>query len=222
MFNGIARRYDFLNHLLSLNLDRSWRRRAVETLGPSAGSILIDLCGGTGDLTVGLARSEGRPFVICCDFAHGMLERAAEKIRRERLPDRCVVLEADGLNLPLPDESIDGVAVAFGVRNFHDLDCGLSEIRRVLRPGGVLVILEFSTPTAPVLSSLYRFYLSRVLPKVGDSVSGRDGPYGYLARTIGGFPDQSTLATRIRDRGFSDCTWKNLTGGIVALHRATK
>jgi len=222
MFNGISGHYDFLNHLLSFNLDRSWRRRALRELAPSPGALVLDLCGGTGDLSVLAAGADASGQVICCDFSHGMLEQATSKIRRKGLEARCAVLEADGLELPLQDGSVDGVTVGFGVRNFHDLDHGLREIHRVLRPGGKLVILEFSTPTAPGLSGLYRLYVERILPGIGDGISRKSGPYGYLARTIGTFPDQPTLAGRVRECGFSQCNWKNLTGGIVALHVAVK
>jgi demethylmenaquinone methyltransferase/2-methoxy-6-polyprenyl-1,4-benzoquinol methylase len=117
---------------------------------------------------------------------------------------------------------VDGVTVGFGVRNFADLSEGLGEIYRVLRPGGVLSILEFSRPTAPVLSGLYRFYLERLLPRIGDSISRKDGPYSYLANTIGRFPDAPTLARIVREAGFESCDWTLLTGGIVAIHRAEK
>jgi demethylmenaquinone methyltransferase/2-methoxy-6-polyprenyl-1,4-benzoquinol methylase len=222
MFNGISGRYDLLNHLLSFNLDRSWRRRALRELAPESGSIILDLCGGTGDLSVLVANADRSGMVVCCDFSHGMLERATEKFERKGLTQRCSVLEADGLDLPFPDGSMDGATVGFGVRNFHDLDRGLREISRVLRPGGKLVILEFSTPTAPGLAGLYKLYIDRILPSIGDTVSRKSGPYGYLARSIGAFPDQPTLAKRVRESGFSECRWTNLTGGIVALHTALK
>lgn len=222
MFNGISGRYDFLNHLLSFNLDRSWRRRALLELAPTAGSTILDLCGGTGDLSVLVARADDTGMVICCDFSHGMLERATLKFREKGLTASCSVLEADGLELPFPDDSMDGATVGFGVRNFHDLGRGLREISRVLRPGAKLVILEFSTPTAPGLAGLYRLYVERILPSIGDAISRKSGPYGYLARTIGAFPDQPTLAKRVRECGFSECRWTNLTGGIVAVHTAVK
>jgi len=222
MFGRIARRYDLLNHLLSFNLDRRWRRAAARELAPEPGQRLLDLCGGTGDLTLELS-SHGRPdLVVCCDFSHPMLTLAAEKFRRRGLSRGCLVLEADGLKLPFPDASFDGVTAAFGVRNLENLETGLREIHRVLRPGGRFVILEFSTPTAPVLSGLYRLYLDRLLPRIGDGISGKAGPYGYLARTIGDFPDQAALAGRIRECGFAACGWQNLTGGIVAIHTAFK
>lgn len=220
LFGTIARRYDLLNHVLSFDRDRGWRRAAaVEMLrGPSLR--VLDLCGGTGDLSVELAGRSESVWVVCCDFSHPMLERAAPKIRRRALEARCVLLEADGLRLPFADGTFDGVTVGFGVRNFVDLDTGLREIRRVLTPGGRMVVLEFSVPGGPVLSALYRFYLHRILPRLGDGATGRHGPYGYLARTIAQFPDAPGLAGRIRDAGFAAVGWTQLTGGIVAIHTA--
>jgi len=222
MFDGIAGRYDLLNHLLSANRDRAWRRAATRELPDIEDALVLDLCGGTGDLAVELARTGPPGLVVCCDFSHAMLLRAETKFRRLRLEAVCVVLEADGLHLPLPDGRFDAVTVAFGIRNFEDLDAGLREILRVLRPGGRLIVLEFSTPTQPLLHRLYRLYLHRLLPFVGDRVSRKQGPYGYLARTIRDFPDQASLAGRIRDCGFAACGWKDLTGGIVAVHTAFK
>jgi demethylmenaquinone methyltransferase/2-methoxy-6-polyprenyl-1,4-benzoquinol methylase len=222
MFAGIARRYDLLNHLLSANLDRRWRRLAAAEVPLDPGRRVLDLCGGTGDLALQLGRRADAGLVICCDFCHPMLTRAREKFERKRTADRCLVLEADGLRLPFPDGTFDAVTVAFGVRNLADLDAGLREMARVLAPGGRLVVLEFSRPPGRVLSGLYGFYLRRVLPRLGDGVSGRSGPYLYLARTIGGFPEAASLAGRIRDAGFSACGWKLLSGGIVAIHTAFK
>jgi demethylmenaquinone methyltransferase/2-methoxy-6-polyprenyl-1,4-benzoquinol methylase len=220
MFGAIAGRYDLLNHLLSANLDRSWRRRATAMLPDERTAKVLDLCGGTGDLSLEILRQHRAGWVLCCDFARPMLLRARRKFDRGGFGDRSALVEADALRLPFPDRSFDAVTVAFGVRNLTDLDAGLNEIRRVLVPGGTLVVLEFSTPTGPVLSRIYRAYLDRVLPRIGDAVSRRSGPYGYLARTIASFPDGPALAGRIREAGFAACEWIPLTGGIVAIHRA--
>ena len=222
MFDGIAGRYDLLNHLLSANLDRRWRRLAAAEIPAGAGRRLLDLCGGTGDLSLELARTESGRTIVCCDFSHEMLVRAGEKFLR-RDPERsCIPLEGDGLALPFPEGAFDGVTVAFGVRNFENMDTGFREILRVLRPGGRMVVLEFSRPTARFLRRLHGFYLRRLLPRIGDGVSGRSGPYGYLARTIGEFPEAAPLAGRIRDAGFAACGWTMLSGGIVAIHTAIK
>jgi demethylmenaquinone methyltransferase/2-methoxy-6-polyprenyl-1,4-benzoquinol methylase len=220
MFDGIARRYDLLNHLLSANFDRRWRRKAVDQVPPGEDGLVLDLCGGTGDLSLELARRGPEGTVICCDFAHEMLVRAARKFAARPGGTRCVAVEGDALRLPFASGRFDAVTVAFGVRNFENMDAGLREILRVLRPGGRLVVLEFSRPTAPLLKSAYGVYLRRLLPRLGDGVSGRSGPYGYLARTISDFPEPPVLAGRIREAGFAACGWTTLTGGIVAIHTA--
>jgi demethylmenaquinone methyltransferase/2-methoxy-6-polyprenyl-1,4-benzoquinol methylase len=222
MFDRIAPRYDFLNHLLSANLDRSWRRTAASEVAAIEPARVLDLCGGTGDMSLAVARQSSAGRIVCCDFSQPMLERAAAKFRAGPDRDRCLTVGADGLRLPFFDGSFDAVSVAFGVRNFYDMDAGFREIQRVLVAGGRLVVLEFSVPTGPVFGKLYRTYLTRLLPAVGDRIAGQDGPYGYLARTISGFPEPASLAGRIRDAGFAACGWKTRTGGIVAIHTAIK
>jgi demethylmenaquinone methyltransferase/2-methoxy-6-polyprenyl-1,4-benzoquinol methylase len=222
MFDRIAPRYDFLNHLLSANLDRRWRRAAAAEVAAGEPIEVLDLCGGTGDMSLAVVRGSRAELVVCCDFSHPMLTRAASKFEGASLGDRCITVGADGLRLPFPDDRFDAVTVAFGVRNFHDMDAGLREIHRVLAPSGRLVVLEFSVPTGPVVGRLYRTYLTRLLPIIGDRIAGHDGPYGYLARTISGFPEPAALAGRIREAGFAACGWKTLTGGIVAIHTAIK
>jgi len=222
MFGGIARHYDLLNHLLSANLDRGWRRAAAQRVPSEPGGRVLDLCGGTGDLSVDLARADPERLVICCDFSHPMLTRADEKFARKQLTERCITLEADALRLPFPDASFHAVSIAFGIRNLARLADGLREIHRVLRPGGRVVILEFTRPTGRVVSRLYGFYLHRVLPRLGDGIGRGDGAYGYLARTIADFPEAEALAGQTRDNGFAACEWTRLTGGIVAIHTAIK
>jgi demethylmenaquinone methyltransferase/2-methoxy-6-polyprenyl-1,4-benzoquinol methylase len=222
MFDRIAPRYDFLNHLLSANLDRSWRRTAASEVAAIEPARVLDLCGGTGDMSLAVARQSSAGWIVCCDFSQPMLERAAAKFRAAPDLDRCLAVGADGVRLPFFDRSFDAVSVAFGVRNFYDMDAGFREIHRVLVPGGRLVVLEFSVPTGPVFGRLYRTYLTRLLPAVGDRIAGHDGPYRYLARTISGFPEPASLAGRICDAGFAACGWKTRTGGIVAIHTAIK
>jgi len=223
MFGGIARRYDLLNHLLSLNLDLKWRRRAALEAHPRKCLRVLDLCGGTGDLSVALAQAEDPPsLVVCCDFSHPMLALAGPKFARKGLRDRCVTVEGDALRLPFRDGSFDAVTIGFGVRNLADMSAGFGEILRVLAPGGRLVVLEFSRPTGPLLSRLYGFYLRTVVPRLGDGASGRRGAYVYLARTIGEFPAPDLLAGMIRETGFAAVGWRPMTCGIVCLHTALK
>jgi len=222
MFGGIAARYDLLNRLLSLGIDQYWRRRTAFLLRGHASGLVLDLCGGTGDLSRAVARHTDASRVICCDFSHPMLQRAGPKFRKSGLEGRCVSVEADGLRLPFPSDRFDAVTVAFGVRNFADRRAGFAEIARVLRENGRLLVLEFGRPTGPLFGRLYRFYLCRIVPRMGDRASGRTGPYGYLARTISDFPEPSSLAGEIREAGFAAVGWTSLTGGIVYIHDARK
>jgi demethylmenaquinone methyltransferase/2-methoxy-6-polyprenyl-1,4-benzoquinol methylase len=220
MFASIAPRYDLLNHLLSLNIDRLWRRRLARHLdGVPQSRRVLDVCTGTGDLAIEL--SAGRQ-VVGMDFCHPMLVIARDKVRRRQLTDRIVLAEGDALCLPFASDSFDGVTVAFGVRNLEDLDMGLKEFRRVLRPGGILAILEFSRPAVPLFRTLFQFYFNRILPAVGRVVSGTAGPYRYLPDSVRIFPDQQRLGSILEQCGFRDVNWRNLTGGIAALHTAVK
>jgi demethylmenaquinone methyltransferase/2-methoxy-6-polyprenyl-1,4-benzoquinol methylase len=173
-------------------------------------------------MSLALARNTAVETVICCDFSHSMLRRADTKFGRKESGSKCVLLEADGLSLPFGPDRFAAVTVAFGVRNFCDLDAGLREIHRVVAPGGRLIVLEFSRPTGPVLSRIYGLYLNRILPRLGDGISRASGPYGYLARTISSFPEPPLLAERIREAGFAACGWSTRSGGIVAIHTAIK
>ena len=219
MFTAIAPRYDFLNHLLSLNVDRRWRRAAVARLGWDAkpDGVYLDLCAGTLDLAATLARAPGfRGTVIGADFVVPMLARGREKTARAR------PVGADALLLPFPDALFDGAMVAFGVRNLADLDAGLSEAARVLKPGARFVVLEFATPAWAPLRALYLFYFRRVLPAIGRLVSKHRDAYTYLPESVLDFPDPETLATRFAAAGFRDVRFELLTGGICAVHHGTR
>lgn len=222
MFGGIAPRYDFLNHLLSLGIDRYWRRRTARALAADRPRLVLDVCGGTGDLSAAVARAVPDALVVCSDFSHPMLRLAGPKFARRGVGSRCARVESDGLRLPFPPACFDAVTVAFGVRNFVDRRAGFAEAARVLRPGGRFLVLEFSRPEGPFVGRLYHAYLSRVVPRMGDRASGKTGPYGYLARTIAEFPDASSLAGEIRESGFAATGWTPLTGGIVCIHDARK
>jgi demethylmenaquinone methyltransferase/2-methoxy-6-polyprenyl-1,4-benzoquinol methylase len=217
MFAAIAHRYDFLNHVLSASVDRRWRRLAVnkirELLGTVRPDLCLDCCSGTGDLAIALSRGLDCP-VIASDFCHPMLTRAVQKCKA--LPVRNV--ESDALNLPLPDRAFDAATIAFGLRNLQDPLRGLSEMRRVLRPGGVLVVLEFSKPVVPVMGEAFNFYFHHVLPKVGAIISGDGRAYRYLPDSVRKFPAQQGLADWLQASGFSDVGYRNLSGGIAALH----
>jgi demethylmenaquinone methyltransferase / 2-methoxy-6-polyprenyl-1,4-benzoquinol methylase len=221
MFSAIAPRYDLLNHLLSLSIDRYWRRRTLSILtrriGP--GRSVLDLCTGTGDLAILLSR---RHRVIGCDFAHAMLVLAAQKAGQTRTEQRLGLVEADALCLPFPAESFDAVTIAFGLRNLADYEDGLREMRRVLKPGGVIGILEFSKPALPVFRQLYFFYFSRILPKVGEWISGKPGAYSYLCRSVREFPPESELKALAHAAGLRYVGSHAFTGGIAGLYLAER
>jgi demethylmenaquinone methyltransferase / 2-methoxy-6-polyprenyl-1,4-benzoquinol methylase len=217
MFGAIAPRYDLLNHLLSLNRDRAWRRRAVDILlaGESSAGTFLDACAGTFDLAVELAgRSRFSGSVLAFDFAYPMLDAGRSKLSRGPILPAC----ADALSLPLDDKAVDGAMVAFGVRNLHDLDAGLREFARVIRPGGRLVVLEFMTPQWQPFRGLYLFYFKRLLPLVGRLVSRHGSAYSYLPASVLAFPEPNALSERMQCAGFDDVQWESLTGGIVAVH----
>ncbi len=217
IFSEIAPRYDLLNHLLSLNIDRQWRRRAIAALEwPRAPSgLYLDLCAGTMDVAVELARTGGfRGTVIAADFAEPMLRAGRPKVRGIQV----IPAVGDALRLPLRDGSAAGAIVAFGVRNLADLDAGLREARRVLLPGGRFVILEFSMPRARLIGAAYRFYFRRVLPAIGRVVSGHPTAYRYLPESVATFPVEEELASRMTQAGFANVWWKSLRFGIAAIH----
>lgn len=217
MFSSIAPRYDLLNHLLSMNIDRLWRRRAVDRLEweREPNGTYLDNCAGTLDLATELARRSGfAGRVIGSDFTFAMLAGGVHKVERLAVEPVC----ADALALPYPDEAFHGATVGFGVRNLADLDGGLREMARVLRPGARLVILEFTTPGWQPFRGLYFFYFTRVLPLVGRMISRHGSAYTYLPESVLRFPEPGELARRMQEAGFARVKWKRMTGGIVALH----
>ncbi|MBI4875193.1 MAG: bifunctional demethylmenaquinone methyltransferase/2-methoxy-6-polyprenyl-1,4-benzoquinol methylase UbiE [Acidobacteria bacterium] len=221
MFAAVARRYDLLNHLLSFNADRYWRARVAARLRPilsRPGARVLDLCCGTGDLALALERARGAG-VLGSDFCHPMLVAAARKFARRG--SRSLLVEADALALPVASGALDCVTVAFGFRNLVNYRAGLAEMRRVLKPGGVAAILEFSTPPNPLLAALYGFYSHRVLPALGGLISGSRGAYTYLPESVRKFPSAERLAGEMRSAGFADVEFERMTFGVVALHRGT-
>ena len=217
MFAGIARRYDLLNHLLSANVDRRWRRLVAERLRPAltTGTRTLDVACGTGDLALTLCET-GQTRVTGLDFCRPMLEVAAQKAARHKRG--ILFVEADALRLPFAAETFDVVTIAFGLRNLASIEGGLGELYRVLRPGGRVAILEFSHPAVPGFRALFQLYFTRVLPRIGGLVSGSRGAYEYLPDSVSRFPDQKRLAGLMREVGFGEVTYQNLTGGIAALH----
>lgn len=217
MFDRVAPRYDLANTVLSLGRDRRWRERAAAAAELAPGEIAVDVACGTGGVALELARVEPAATVLGLDFSWEMLRRAPPAEGGQALG----LAVADAMRLPLRDASVDVVTIAFGLRNLPEPGHGLLEFRRVLRPGGRLVVCEFSRPVAPVLRQAYDRYLNRLLPLVARQLSSDPEAYQYLARSIGAWPDQPELARWLRDAGFDHVRWRDLTGGIVALHRGT-
>jgi demethylmenaquinone methyltransferase/2-methoxy-6-polyprenyl-1,4-benzoquinol methylase len=221
IFSEIAPRYDLLNHVLSFNVDKTWRPKAIRDLNLARNprGVYLDICAGTLDVSIAIARSSGfSGSVIGADFAEPMLKAGVRKIG----PLRVGPVTADALQLPLADSSIAGAIVSFGIRNVANLDSCLIETYRVLEPGGAFVILEFSTPRSPIIASAYSFYSSHILSRIGRLVSGHPTAYKYLPRSVENFPDQENLARRMRAAGFSNVSWRSLTFGIAAIHRGEK
>jgi demethylmenaquinone methyltransferase/2-methoxy-6-polyprenyl-1,4-benzoquinol methylase len=221
VFEQIAPRYDLLNHLLSANLDRGWRRRALRALEwrRVPDGRYLDLCAGTLDVGAALSRErEFRGFVVGADFAVPML-RAGEGKASPRV---LAPLAADAQRLPLRDESVDGAIVAFGIRNVASLDDAVREVFRVLAPNARFVILEFTTPRNAVVRTLYHLYFHHVLPLVGGAISGHRSAYRYLPKSVAHFPREPELASRLRAAGFAEVRWESLSLGIAAIHTGRK
>lgn len=230
MFDAIAKRYDLLNHLLSLGIDRRWRQRAVRELGLGPASLVLDLCTGTGDLALGCLSPFDRkqtvgdrhPLrVVGLDFSAAMLHYGREKLARigER---RIALVRGDAMHIPLPDGSVDAVTIGFGIRNVQRPEVAAREIVRVLKPEGRLAILEFGTPTIPGLRAGYLFYFRRVLPLVGRIISRHNDAYSYLPASVAAFPSPDDFLAVLRQSGFSRVRVDRLTFGIVYLFVATK
>ena len=222
MFSGIASKYDFLNHFLSVNIDKRWRRlvrQRLENELRDPASMVLDVACGTGDLAIEL-QQHARARVFGTDFCRPMLAIAKEKNHKNQLS--IPYIEGDALSLSFADETFDAVTIAFGLRNFSNWRDGLEELRRVLKPGGKLAILEFSTPLVPGFKQIFNLYFTQVLPRIGGAVSGSRGAYEYLPDSVSKFPDQKHLAGMMREIGFLDVEYKNLTGGIAAIHTGTK
>jgi len=217
MFGRIAGRYDLLNHLLSFNLDKRWRKQTIERIADIAerrDARILDLCCGTGDVLAGIEKRRGAT-ALGSDFCHPMLVEAKKKVASP-------LFEADALALPLADASLDLVTIAFGFRNLANYRRGLDELWRVMKPGGVVAILEFSQPRNRAFGAVYGFFSTRVLPVVGGMISGSREAYSYLPESIRKFPPAEELADEMKAAGFRRVEFERMTGGAVALHRAWK
>ncbi len=212
MFDGVARRYDVTNTVISLGQDRIWRRATRKALAPTTGEKVLDLAAGTGVSTVELGKSGA--WCVAADFSKGMLNAGLFR----HVP----MVAGDAMHLPFADAVFDAATISFGLRNVSDFDAGLRELARVTRPGGRLVVCEFSTPVFTPMRVAYMEYLMKALPRVASAVSSNPDAYVYLAESIRAWPDQEQLAKRIEAAGWRDVKWRNLSGGIVALHRATR
>lgn len=221
LFDHIARHYDGLNHLLSLNIDKRWRRDAVRSL-PDSAPLCLDVATGTGDLAIALVRAHKALKVIGVDLSDNMMNIGESKVRRLDFSDRITFRHADCAALPFDDCSFNTVTCSYGVRNFAQLDKSLSEMYRVLTPGGELRILEFAYPSSPVMRFLYDLYFSHLLPIVGGVVSHDTSAYDYLPRSVKGFIWGDEFLNHLRQAGFSATSFKSQTFGISMLYKATK
>ncbi|HZF25797.1 MAG TPA: bifunctional demethylmenaquinone methyltransferase/2-methoxy-6-polyprenyl-1,4-benzoquinol methylase UbiE [Steroidobacteraceae bacterium] len=220
VFDSVAGKYDLMNDLMSGGLHRLWKQFALSLTGLKPGQQALDVAGGTGDIAIGLARQVGRTGrVVLSDINAAMLEQGRSRLLDAGIAGNVAFCIADAESLPLADQSFDCVTIAFGLRNVTDKPAALASMRRVLRPGGQLVILEFSRPTLPGLQTLYDAYSFRVLPLLGRLVASDADSYRYLAESIRMHPDQETLLAMLRDAGLEGCRYHNLSGGIVAVHR---
>jgi len=222
MFASIAARYDLLNHLLSGNVDKRWRRLVAQALRgtlENREARLLDVACGTGDLSLKLLQS-GQARIVGIDFCRPMLDIAATKAIESG--SRIPFVEGDALELPFAECSFEAATIAFGLRNLTSVEAGMKELLRVLKPGGRVAVLEFSKPKAPVLRSLFKFYFTKVLPRFGGLISGSKSAYQYLPDSVSRFPDQLELASMLQAAGFENVSFRNLTGGIAALHLGTR
>jgi demethylmenaquinone methyltransferase/2-methoxy-6-polyprenyl-1,4-benzoquinol methylase len=223
MFDAIAGRYDFLNHLLSAGIDVRWRKRAIASLALTGRERVLDLCTGTADLAI--AASRARPSaarVVGVDFAGAMLRVGRDKIRGAGLADRIALVRGDATRIPAADESVDAITIAFGIRNVERIDEACAEMRRVLKPAGRVAILEFAVPTTPGLSSLYLWYCRTMLPRIGRVVSRHSAAYDYLPASIDAFASPIEFVKVLRQAGFADVLAVPLTFGSVILYTASR
>ena len=223
VFHSVADKYDLMNDLMSCGIHRLWQRVTIDCAGVRPGQKILDLAGGTGDLTAKFSRLVGESGeVILADINDSMLKVGREKLRNKGLVNNIRYVQANAENLPFPDNYFDLITIGFGLRNVTHKDQALASMYRALKPGGRLLVLEFSKPTNAVMSKLYDFYSFKVLPKMGQLVAKDSDSYQYLAESIRMHPDQETLKAMMESVGFEQVTYHNLTQGVVALHRGFK
>ena len=223
VFDSVADRYDLMNDLMSGGIHRLWKRFTIELSAVRPGQTVLDIAGGTGDLTLKFSRlvgAEGR--VLLADINASMLAVGRDRLIDSGAVGNVHVVQCDAQYLPFPDNSVDCITIAFGLRNVTDKDKALRSMERILRPGGRLLVLEFSKPTNPVLERVYDTYSFKLLPFMGRLVANDEDSYRYLAESIRKHPDQDTLLGMMEDAGFVDCQYHNMTGGIVAVHKGIK
>ena len=222
MFDKIAHRYDFLNHLLSAGIDKGWRKKAIWELKPLQPEIVLDVATGTGDVAILMQRLLDPGKIIGIDISEGMLEKGVEKVRKLGLQHKIELLKGDCETILFPDNTFDGVTVAFGVRNFEHLEQGLREIQRVLRIGGKLVILEFSKPKLPLIKQFYKFYLKVVTPGIGRLISKDNNAYNYLNDSVQKFPEGDNFVDILKKLGYKNASCKSLSLGIASIYCGEK
>ena len=222
MFNNIARRYDFLNHFLSLGIDKIWRKKTIKTLkGIVANPIILDVASGTGDLAITALKLNPQK-IIGIDISEEMLRYGADKIKKRNLEDIISLQKGDSENIEFESNYFDGVTVAFGVRNFENLNKGLSEMYRVLKPNGKVAILEFSKPKSFQVKQIYNFYFKRILPFIGKLVSKDNAAYTYLPESVIQFPERDLFIQELEKVGYKNCSFRTLSFGIATIYSAKK
>lgn len=222
MFDRISPKYDALNHLLSLNIDKVWRRKTAKTVTKSHPNTLLDLATGTGDLAIALAKCNPQTHIIGLDISEKMLDIGKTKIAQRKLENQIELSLGNAATVPFEDNHFDAVTVAFGVRNFENLGKGISEIQRVLKPAGKVFILEFSMPERWPVKQLYRFYFKRILPKIGRHLSKEPDAYTYLPESVERFPKPDDFMQLLSEKGLENCTKRTLSFGIATLYTAEK
>lgn len=223
VFNSVAKKYDVMNDVMSFGIHRLWKRYTIDCSGVRSGMKVLDLAGGTGDLTAQFSRRVGPTGeVVLADINEAMLEVGKDKLRNLGIVSNVSYQQANAEELPFEDDTFDIITIAFGLRNVTDKQKALESMHRVLKPGGRLLVLEFSKPEPPMLSQMYDFYSFNILPKMGQVIAGDAESYQYLAESIRMHPDQETLKGMMEAAGYENVTYTNLTGGIVALHRGFK